>query len=203
VLTQSGKLTTISGSQSTGQLGRGYNDDIYCQGDLAEVLVYGRALSEDERLQVERYLQQKYEPSDPQPGTVTAPSYDESYAYNAIGNLTSKAGVSYTYPASGVSSVRPHTVSSVGGQSYSYDNNGNMLSGGGRSMTWDAANRPLTVTSGGVTETYSDDGDGARVTTTSGGVTTVDLGGVLEQAGGGGRGAGRPAGPKPVRRRAE
>ena len=33
-------------------------------------------------------------------------------------------------------------------------------------------------------ESYRDDGDGARVTTTSGGVTTVDLGEVLEQAGG-------------------
>jgi hypothetical protein len=72
----------------------------------------------------------------------------------------------------------------VGGSSYTSDANGNLLSGGGRSVTWDGANRPLTVTSGGVTETCSDDGDGTRVTRTRGGVMTVDLGGALEQAGG-------------------
>src|SRR6266516_5927757 len=46
-----------------------------------------------------------------------------TYSYSTIGNLTSKAGVSYVYPASGATSVRPHTPSSVGGASYSYDAN--------------------------------------------------------------------------------
>jgi YD repeat-containing protein len=37
----------------------------------------------------------------------TSGSTTQSYAYNTIGNLTSKAGVAYTYPASGPTSVRP------------------------------------------------------------------------------------------------
>lgn len=56
------------------------------------------------------------------------------YQYNAIGNLTFKTGAgTYTYPASGPSSVRPHAVSSVSGTvqdgitgaTYAYDANGN------------------------------------------------------------------------------
>jgi hypothetical protein len=121
VLTQTGKLTTISGTQSTAQLGRGHNNNTYFPGDIAEVLVYEQALSEADRLQVERYLQQKYAPTAAQPGVVSPPGYDEWYTYDAIGNLTSKAGVSYVYPSAG--SPRPHAPTSVGGQPYTYDAN--------------------------------------------------------------------------------
>jgi hypothetical protein len=38
---------------------------------------------------------------------------DETYAYDAIGNLTNKDGVGYAYPASGAGSVRLHAVSST------------------------------------------------------------------------------------------
>jgi YD repeat-containing protein len=62
-----------------------------------------------------------------------------AYSYNQIGNLTSKDGTVYSYPAAG--SARPHTPSSVGGASYSYDANGNLSSSAGRistgtSRTW-------------------------------------------------------------------
>jgi uncharacterized protein RhaS with RHS repeats len=50
--------------------------------------------------------------------------YNESYSYDAIGNLTTKAGVSYTNPAGG--QAHPHAPNSVGGQSCPpYDANGN------------------------------------------------------------------------------
>ena len=96
--------------------------------------------------------------------------YSEAYSYNAIGNLTSKGGVSYTYPASGGSSVRPHAVSSTGnGGSFSYDANGNMTSRQVKSgdptyvQTWDYENRLATVTGNGRTTAFTYDGEGALV----------------------------------------
>jgi YD repeat-containing protein len=106
----------------------------------------------------------------------------QSYSYNQIGNLTSKAGVSYSYPSAG--SARPHTPSSVGGQAYSYDLNGNLTSGGGRTYVWNGENQPGSVTSGGATETYQYDGDGSRVSRTVGGVTTLYGLGAYEYNGG-------------------
>ncbi len=99
-------------------------------------------------------------------------TFNQSYAYDKIGNLTSKAGVAYTYPANG--SARPHAVSTVGGAAYTYDTNGNLLTGGGRTYTWNAENQPTQITSGGSTETYLYDGDNTRVkkTSTTAGVTT-------------------------------
>ena len=60
VLSQGGKLATIAGCQDTGNVGRGYNDNTYFTGDIAEVLVYNRALSQGERQAVEAYLNNKY-----------------------------------------------------------------------------------------------------------------------------------------------
>lgn len=58
--------------------------------------------------------------------------YDETYTYDQIGNLTTKAGVAYSYKTDG--STRPHAVSKVGTQVYTYDANGNLLTGGGRTI---------------------------------------------------------------------
>src|SRR5205085_9846612 len=115
----------------------------------------------------------------------TLGSTTQSYAYSAIGNLTSKAGVSYTYPASGATSVRPHTPSSVGGASYVYDANGNLTGGAGRTYTWDSENRPASVSSTGGSEMYSYDGDGERVKVVNGSTTTVYLEGLWEEPIGG------------------
>lgn len=60
VLAQGGKLTTIAGCRDTGNIGRGYNDNTYYSGDIAEVLVYTRALTSAERQTVESYLCDKY-----------------------------------------------------------------------------------------------------------------------------------------------
>jgi RHS repeat-associated protein len=69
--------------------------------------------------------------------------------YDATGNITSKSDVgTYLYPTSGVGSIRPHAVSSAGGQSYSYDGNGNMTGGAGKTMTWFSYNLPNLITKG-------------------------------------------------------
>jgi hypothetical protein len=61
---------------------------------------------------------------------------------DAIGNLTSKAGISRTY---GSIDSGPHQARNVGGQTYSYDANGNLMSGGNRTYTWTAENLPASV----------------------------------------------------------
>lgn len=103
-------------------------------------------------------------------GAGTWGSYSESYTYNAIGNMTSKDGVSYTYPASGPSSVRPHAVTGTSnGGAFSYDTNGNMTSRRDKtgdptySQVWDYENRLVSVTANGQTTTFTYDGDGALV----------------------------------------
>ncbi|MBI3960960.1 MAG: hypothetical protein HY328_19280, partial [Chloroflexi bacterium] len=54
--------------------------------------------------------------------TGTGP-YNHTYAYNAIGNLTSYAGNSYTY-----GSGKPHAVTAAYNNSYGYDAVGNQTS---------------------------------------------------------------------------
>jgi RHS repeat-associated protein len=73
----------------------------------------------------------------------------QTMSYNAIGNITSKvtpAGtLTYGYPASGASSVRPHAVSTVGSTSYAYDANGNMTSRNGGTVVWTGYNYPQNI----------------------------------------------------------
>lgn len=73
---------------------------------------------------------------------VTGP-YSENYTFNAIGNILSKNGTSYTYGSS-----KPHAVTAFGSTNYTYDSNGNMLTRGNQTITWDVENRPVSVSSG-------------------------------------------------------
>ena len=103
------------------------------------------------------------------------PASSETYGYDTIGNLTSKAVLNYSYPNPGL--ARPHTPSAVAGGSYSYDNNGNVLTGGSRIYTWNYDNKPSSVTGvDNVTEQYGYDGDTNRVYRTRNGITTFYLG---------------------------
>jgi RHS repeat-associated protein len=99
--------------------------------------------------------------------SATGPYGTETYSYNTIGNLLSKAGVSYTYGATGQTCNRlmPHAVTGTSdGKTYTYDCNGNLLADGQRTLTWDADNRPVSITLTGVgTTTLAYSGDGARV----------------------------------------
>ena len=96
-----------------------------------------------------------------------------TYTYNEIGNLTSNTQVgSYTYPASGATSVRPHAVSTAGSNGYGYDANGNMTSGAGRTLAYTFENKPSSITLGGQTTTFVYDGDTTRVKKIVGTTTT-------------------------------
>ncbi|MEQ1887034.1 MAG: Ig-like domain-containing protein [Bryobacteraceae bacterium] len=56
---EGGKYSTVKGTSNTGVLGQGYNNTFFA-GDIAEVLVYNRALTDAERQGVESYLMNKY-----------------------------------------------------------------------------------------------------------------------------------------------
>jgi RHS repeat-associated protein len=80
-------------------------------------------------------------------------------AYDPIGNITWKSGVSYT-----LDPIKVHQVTATtDGRTYTYDDNGNMRSDGTRVVTWEYDNRPSVITVAGVDVTLSYDGNGARV----------------------------------------
>ncbi len=111
--------------------------------------------------------------------SATGPYGTVTNTYDQIGNMLSNSRLSpstYTYPASGSSSVRPHAVSTAGGNTYTYDANGNMTGGAGRTITYDYENRPVSVTKSGTTTTFVYDGDGGRVKKTVGTTTTTYIG---------------------------
>jgi len=97
-------------------------------------------------------------------------AYNKTYSYNQIGNMTNNGSGTLTYPASGPNSVRPHAVTSWGSNTYGYDANGNQIkrtfSDSTSTLTYDAENR------------Y--DGDGNRVKSVLGGVTTYYVGNYYE-----------------------
>jgi YD repeat-containing protein len=84
----------------------------------------------------------------------------------------SKVGT-YTYPTQGATAIRPHTPTSIAGQTVSYDANGNTTSytvnGQTKTFTYDGENRPLSVAiAGGSTTTFDYGSDGERVRKTTG-----------------------------------
>lgn len=95
----------------------------------------------------------------------------KTYGYDELGNMTSKSDVgTYSYPASGATSVRPHAVSSITGAMngvtnpiFTYDANGNMLTGADRTLVWNAANLPETITEGARSLTFTYDSERARI----------------------------------------
>jgi RHS repeat-associated protein len=72
---------------------------------------------------------------------------NEAYAYNAIGNLTSKGGQSLSYPAPG--QPRPHGATAFGAWTYGYDANGAMTTRnaaeGSQALKYDPQRRPVRV----------------------------------------------------------
>ncbi len=99
--------------------------------------------------------------------TSVSGAYNQSYAYNEIGNIVSMNGVSYTYGS------QPHAVTAVGDTVYTYDANGNMVTRGNQSIAWDMTNMPVSVSDGVNTSTFVYDGDGSRAMKTEGGETIV------------------------------
>ncbi|HJQ08165.1 MAG TPA: RHS repeat-associated core domain-containing protein [Candidatus Saccharimonadales bacterium] len=115
---------------------------------------------------------------------VSGPS-NKNFQYNEIGNITYKSDVgSYTYPASGIGSIRPHAVTQVAGvlqNNYTYDANGNMTSGGGRTITYTSFNKPSQITVGGATSILTYDANFNRVKKVTPSSTTVYIGKLYER----------------------
>ena len=104
-----------------------------------------------------------------------------SYAYNAIGNLTSKSDVgAFTYgdPA------HPHAVTMAGGQ-YEYDAVGNQVHRPGATLTYTAFDLPRTVELRAKTVWFGYDGDERRiqkkVTSAAGNTETIYVGDLYER----------------------
>ena len=90
----------------------------------------------------------------------------QSYTYDALGNVLTKAGVTFTYGATAQTCGRlmPHAVTATSdGKTYTYDCNGNLLTDGTRSFAWDADNKPVSILQGGSATTFAYSGDGVRV----------------------------------------
>jgi RHS repeat-associated protein len=114
-------------------------------------------------------------------GTSVTTATAITWGYNEIGNIqsreekvnsTSLDRLTYSYPASGATSVRPHAVTGVAGMVngvasplYAYDANGNLTSATGRTVTWTSFNKVETITqaSAGNVLNYLYDADGERV----------------------------------------
>ncbi len=104
--------------------------------------------------------------------------YSHTYAYNAIGNLTSYNGNVYTYGS------QPHAVTGAFGNNYGYDANGSqtsrIIAGTPYTQTFDYDNRLVGVAGESVSASFLYDAEGNRVKGTVGGVTTVYLAGLYE-----------------------
>jgi RHS repeat-associated protein len=89
------------------------------------------------------------------------------FGYDSVGNLLLKSDVgNYAYPEPGL--AHPHGVLSIDGEgvtaTFSYDANGNQTgaTGIGRTVTYNAANKPATITQGALTLSFADDVDHQR-----------------------------------------
>lgn len=77
----------------------------------------------------------------------------QSFQYDIKGNITYKSDVgNYTY---GAGNAGPHAVTSAASDNYTYDATGNMLTGGGRTVTYNTFRKPLTLSKGTHTSTFT------------------------------------------------
>ena len=108
------------------------------------------------------------------------PDQDRAYRYDDADNMVFNSGLcggmagadNMVYPAQGATSVRPHAPQTICGVDPTYDANGNTLAydpdgAGGtiqpRSFTYDAENRPVSITSQGSTTSFEYGTDGERL----------------------------------------
>ena len=89
--------------------------------------------------------------------TASAPT-GESFAYNTIGNMTSKAGAALDYGTT----TPKHAVKSHGTTTYTYDANGSMTATGTQTIKYDPEQRPIRIQDGTSVHRATYDGDGVR-----------------------------------------
>src|SRR5262249_31621040 len=84
----------------------------------------------------------------------------QSFTYDAADNMLTNSLVgTYTYPAQGATSVRPHAVTQAASTSFTYDANGSLTARGSTALTWDGENRLV----GMGTTTFAYDANSKRV----------------------------------------
>ncbi len=115
---------------------------------------------------------------------------DQTFTYDTAGRMLSNSFIgAYVYPGatqvgSNGKSPHSHAPDSAGGEALAYDDTGNMTAGlNGKVMTYDAENRPLSVSYNGETTTYVYAADGTRLKKieqqgTANEMVTVYLGGL-------------------------
>ncbi|HSP78408.1 MAG TPA: toxin TcdB middle/N-terminal domain-containing protein [Myxococcaceae bacterium] len=104
-------------------------------------------------------------------------SQAQSFAYDALGNLTFNSQVgSYQY----TDGTHRHAATVAGAHSYGYDANGHLVSGGGRTLVWDADNRLAQVTTASGSTSFRYDANGQRVLKSGPSGTTRYFGSLLE-----------------------
>lgn len=118
--------------------------------------------------------------------STSTPIYSHTYDYNKIGNMTSGAGKTYSYPPA--ASARPHAPTSDGTYTYGYDANGNLTSktGAGNTYTYeyDYENRLIKYLLNGSTQAqYWYDYAGGRVKKDEGGTQTIYIGNIYKKVG--------------------
>ena len=108
-------------------------------------------------------------------GTPEGEDYVESFAYNAIGNLTTKGDSgTYLYQGStGTNYANPHAATKVGVVTFIYDNNGNLTNDGANTYAWNYRNEQTSATTptGGTSYVYNH--DGARMKYVTPGQTVI------------------------------
>ncbi|MEO1701936.1 MAG: RHS repeat-associated core domain-containing protein, partial [Pseudomonadota bacterium] len=95
---------------------------------------------------------------------------DQTFGYDNLGNIVTNSRLGlYSYPASGLGTVRPHAQTRISGsggiRDFTYDANGNMVTDGTRTLVWDAQNKLASVTplGGGQAVTFQYGPDGSRI----------------------------------------
>ena len=116
-LSQGGKLAAVAGAEDTGNLGRGYDDNTYFAGDIAEVLVYDRALTAAERRNLEAYLDSKY--------ALTTPAAPQIFTQ---AKTNAAVGYLYQYPVNAEGSPAPFFTLSQAPAGMTLDGNSGVLS---------------------------------------------------------------------------
>jgi RHS repeat-associated protein len=94
-------------------------------------------------------------------GSANYPAWGISWSYDRYGNRLAETVTAGSGPSNSVSVDA--TTNRINTAGYAYDAGGNMTNDGLNTMTYNAENRVVTSISGGVTSTYSYDGNGLRV----------------------------------------
>ena len=82
----------------------------------------------------------------------------ESFAYDTIGNMTTKSGATLDYGTT----APKHAVKSHGTTTYTYDANGSMTARGTQTIKYDPEQRPIRIQDGETIYRVAYDGDGVR-----------------------------------------